>query len=749
MDNALRRELKLADLLVLIRRRRSIAIFIALTVFVLAILACIVMTRRYTAKSVVQLQKSSAEGLGDLEGMVGGSEGGVGDSLTVNLDLQTEANILQSDQLALQVINQLQLESNSDFKPHRSILNAIQGLLSPRGPQDPAHATLENSPHRRMRTLGVFHRNLKVTVVPGTRLLEVSFSNRDPKVAASVVNQLVQDLIDFSFQTKFKATSEASAWLEGQLGDLRKQSENLQAQVVAIQKKTGLFGVGGSDLQGKPIVYSPVLDSLQQATATLSQAQLNAVVKGAVYQVAKSGNPELISELSGTSFLGATGQGVTTSLNLIQDLRTQQATLEQQVAQDSALFGSGYPKLQQEKAALSRVNISLAQESRRIAERARNDYEIAEKSLDGARARYDVERRAADSLNDETIRYTILQKEATQSQELYQDLLKRLKEAGITEGLHSSNVTVVDPASPPAVPSRPNVPLVLMGGLGFGSVLGVLCAFVADAIDNKVHTVEDVKIAGIPVLGLIPTLKTTAASSSVEVIDSSKSIFSEAIRGLRSSLDLSRSDAPPKVILVTSSSAAEGKSTLAINLAAAYGQVGRKVLLVEADMRRPVMARRLSIGSGGGLSLLLSQTNQSIFPTRLRNQDNVYVIPAGAIPPFPAELIASERFTQLMAEWRREYDTIIIDPPPVLPIVDARILSSHSDAVVIVARMEKTPLLALKRTYELLSQNVAKQSGATMGVVLNDVRPNSAGYYGYYGYYGYGKNAYYDKGEQG
>ena len=268
----------LRDLLRIFHRRKRAIVLTASVVFLLSVCACVFTTRRYTAHSVIQLQKSSSDSLG-LDSLMGAASGGASDSLSVNVDLQTQADILQSEALALKVIKDLNLEQNEDFKPHFSPVGWVMGLVSPRGPADPVHASLEDSPGRRGNVVKAFGNNLKVKVTAGTRLLEVDYTNRDPKVAAAVVNNLVQALIDYTFQTKFTATNQVSQWLEGQLGDLRKQSEELQARVVALQQGSGIFGVGGTDPQGKPVIYSPVLDRLQQSTAQLSQAQMNRVLK--------------------------------------------------------------------------------------------------------------------------------------------------------------------------------------------------------------------------------------------------------------------------------------------------------------------------------------------------------------------------------------------------------------------------------------------------------------------------------------
>jgi polysaccharide biosynthesis transport protein len=735
------KEPTLRDLLRIFQRRKGTVFVTAAAVFTLAVCACVFMTRKYTATSVIQLEKSSSDSLG-LDSLMGAASGGASDALSVNIDLQTQADILQSEALALHVIKDLKLEQNPDFRPHFNPIGWVMGLVSPRGPADPPHASLDNSPGRRGNVVRVFDNNLKVKVTAGTRLLEVDYTNHDPKVAAAVVNHLVQALIDYTFQTKFTATNQVSQWLEGQLGDLRKQSEELQARVVALQQGSGIFGVGGTDPQGKPVIYSPILDRLQQSTAQLSQAQMNRILKASVVQVVKTGNAELISQLSGTSFGSGSSPGVTNSLTLIQNLRLQEATLQAQIDQDASQFGAAYPKLIEERASLKGVQQSLREEITRIADRAQNDYEIATKAEQGAQEAYDKDRNAAESLNDKSIEYAILSKEADQSQELYQDLLKRLKEAGILEGLHSSNITVVDPASTPAKPSKPQVPLYLALGLGMGIFLGCSSALLVEAIDNKVQGTEEIEASQIPLLGIVPRLELNKLGPQAIMIDSQHTPFGEAVRGLRSGLLISRSTKPPQVLLITSGSPGEGKSTLALNLAASLSQFGKKVLLVEADMRRPVLQRRLGLERSGGLSNLLSDSDSQAGIFQLPDRPNLHILPGGPVPPYPAELLGSQRMQALVEEWRTQFNFIVVDSPPVLPVVDSQLLQEIADATVLLARVGFTTRPALQRAYKLLLMHRKDPSTAAIGVLLNFVPLRSAAYYGYYGYHGSKKYQY-------
>ena len=736
MTNHTEDSLSLRDLLRIIDRRRVVFLSTAIGIFTLSVLACIFLTRKYEAVGEFQVEESSTDAL-DLSSMMSSasSSGGLS-SASIDTELQTQAQILQSESLALQVIKDLKLRDNPDFQPKTDPIHWAERIILPQGPPDRPGASLEDSPHLREQLYKEFDDHLKVSVDAGTRLIDVHYTNRDRKTAADVVNHLIQGLIDYTFQTKFKATRDISTWLEGQLTDLRKDSEDLQTKVVALQKGSGIFGVGGTDLQGKPVVYSPILDQLQASTTELSQAEMNKVLKGSVYEAVESGSPELISQLAGTMMVGGANTGVTNSLELIQNLRGQEATLQGQLDSDLTHFGPAYPKVIGERQSLASVQQSLKDEMGRLRARAKNDYEIAKSTADGAKRSFDEARVAAERLNDKTIEYSILQKEASDSQDLYQDLLKRLKEAGIVDGLKSSNISIVDTALQPDRPAIPNIPLYLFVGLAGGIFFGLGVALLVNAIDNKIQGVEEIEAMEVPLFGVLPQFKGGETRPGYLLTDGRESTFGEALRALRSLMLISRSGDPPKVILITSGSPGEGKSTVTLNLAASFAQYSKKVLLVEGDLRRPTLARRLGIKDHTGLSVLLSDQSARFEPVLFPQQPNLDLLFAGPTPPYPAEMLGSARMKQLMEEWHKDYDFVLIDSPPVLPVTDAQILAAYADAVVLIVRVGVTSRVAAKRATSLLIPHAKNPDSPNVGVVVNSISTRSAAYYGYYGYYG-------------
>ena len=750
------REMTFNDLWNLLMRRKAVCLGVLAAVVTMAILFCIFSERRYQATGELQVAKNSLDGLG-LSSMIGDATG-AGDALDSNITIQTEATILQSDTLALRVIKDLNLESTPDFQPRFGLRSIIGDLLFPRVSTEPANTPLENSPRRRSRALLVFSNNLKVKIIPGTRLIDVSYTNPDPRLAAEVVNHLTQALQDFSFQARYAATSQASQWLSGQLSDLRKETEDLQAKVAGLQKDSGVFTLGGGTESGGKSqagagIYSSVLDRLQQATASMTQAESNRILKRAIYEAAKAGNPELISGLAGNAGSPGLSAGITNSLALIQNLRLQQATLQGQFDELSAKFGPAYPKLDELRSNIAGLDKAIRDESGRIEQRAKSDYEVAQQVEDGARGIFNRQKQDADRLNDKAIEYMIVRQEAEQSRGLYETLLGHLKEAGVLEGLQSSNISVVDPARIPAKPSKPAVPFYLGVSVGTGLFLGLCSAILVDLCDNKIRDLSELEAElGKAAFGVLPVFdvqrkrlpadgETARALTGPGIrprllaIDEPRSPYVEALRALRTALLLSRREAPPQTILVTSSLASEGKSTLSINLAVLLAQHGKKVLLVDSDLRRPTLNKLLGVKSECGLSSILAGQHQGDPSTEMQELDGVAglkILCAGPVPPYPSELLGSDRLRKLLEQWRKEFDFILFDGAPVLPVTDSVILSGLVDANLLLARYGATTRQSLERSYSLLCG--VHGLDQTIGVVINAVEQNEHPYYEYYGY---------------
>jgi succinoglycan biosynthesis transport protein ExoP len=733
-------ELTLREVGVMLARRRGI-IYISLSVcFLLAILALLVSTRRYKSVGEIEVQKDSTGSLG----IQTASADAPSDALEVNMIIQTQAKILQSDSLALRVIEDLHLEQTEDYRQKWRPLDWVLGLLAPKGVADPKGASLENSPHRRMRVLEIFRRKLTVKPVAGTRLIDVEYLSPDPQLAAAVVNHLLQGLIEKGFQGRYEATMQASSWLGTQLEDLRAQTKRLQAKVVKLQQESGVFGLGEVDREGRDQVYSPTLEKLQMATQAEAQAQSNRILKGAINDVVRSGNAELISGLGGSAIAGSS-TAIGTSLTLIQNLRLQEATLQGQLQEMSAKFGPAYPKLAEVHGNLVAVQGAIHAEVGRVAGRARNDFMVAEQTEEKTRKDFNEFKGEAEALNNKTIEYQMARQEADQTRSLYDDMLRHLKESGLLAGLHSTNISVVDWAKASDKPAKPIILLYLLGSIVVGLLVGVVAALLRDVTDTRIQDLREISrelgpmplcvlpyqkdVAALPLAGGVSSwVERSPDKSPLPALERPNSSLVEALRSLRTSLMLSRSGAPPRSVLVTSPLSDEGKSFLSWNLAILFAQQGKRVLLCDANLRDPCLHRNLEVDPRIGLSSMLAgvspeQGESAVIP--VLEVPGLYLVPAGPLPPYPAELVASVQMANLVKTWESEYDLVLLDAPPVLQFTDSVVLSSMVNSVLLLAWHGKTPLQALEKSYRML-EDVQSSGDRKINIVINGLKEQAA-----------------------
>lgn len=743
-------DLTVGAIFAVFRQRRRIIATTTGTLFFLVAIYCLTVTPHYRSTAVIEVQPSSADLLG-LESLMASQPSGMGDALNASLDLQTEVEILQSDTLALKVIKDLNLETTKDFQPHWSPIGAALGIFSPKGVTDPSTASLEDAPGRRAYVTKVFSSHLKVKTVAGTRLIEINYTDAAPKIAAAVVNDLTRALVDYGFNTRNAATNQTTEWLGTQMSDLKSQAHDLQARVVALQRNAGVYSLG-EDSQGRDQLYSSTLDQLQQATNALTAATSNRIMKGALYETIRNGDPDMISGLAGAGPLNS--NSTQSSFTLLQNLRTQQAAAAAQLAQDTSKFGPAYPKLTDERSNLDSLDRSIDAEVHRIGERAKNDYEAARDAEANLQNVYNQRKEEAEKSNDRAIEYAIAKQEADNSRGLYEDLSKRLREAGVIEGLRSSNISVVSPAKVSSKPSSPNPPIYLAAATLFGLFFGACAALYSDMTDETIRSFDFFEnYLGLRLEAVLPSVASSnekwfhrialyggfgdvsgTAATPVSVLQQPATAFAEALRMLRTYIVASHSAPSPRVILVTSAAPREGKTIIASNLAILLAQAGRRVLFVDSDLRhgRQIRFPDPSSGTVPGLSKLLLDPHQTMQQNEVSKCANLQMVPTGPPTESPAELLTSDRWRELIGQWRESFDYVVMDSPSVLDVTDALILSEYADTTLLVSRYGLTIKNAIARAAHML----ASSSETKLMVILNDVDRSSVSYSDYFGYAG-------------
>jgi polysaccharide biosynthesis transport protein len=710
----------------ILRKRKWIIWTTAFVIFAAALGYTLIVTPRYRTTSIIEFNKSNTDSLelNERSGMPGGAN-----AMDYAVTQRTQVNALTSDTLALQVVHDLNLESRKEFSRRPSPLDHF--FPAP----DESKLPLEKAPHRLATVLKTYHKNLKVEPIPGTRMISIQFMDPDPDVSAKIVNNLVSDYTEQYFRIRYAATVQASDWLSQQLNDLKTQVESSQQKLADYQRQAGILGTDET--------HNIVMTRLQQIDGQLTTAQANRILAQAVWQLAQTGDPELLPGLVNVSL--STGSSTTpNSLALIQTLRSQQNQLKMQYAESASKYGSAYPKLIELQSKLDEINATIQTEVSNLASRARNDFLAAQQTQDGLRVAFEKAKQQANQQNDSAVQYTLLKHEAESRRNLYDGLSQKLKEAGVLASLRSSNIVVVDPARPSDRPARPILLLNLGLGLVGGLLFGVVGAVVAENLDETISSPEQAEeISLVSSLGFVPRwkrlLEAKKPSKSHELLSPGAGVLilgqphsqaAEAYRGLRTSIMQSLRAAECNVLLVSSAFPEEGKTTTSINCAAAFAQQGLRVLLVEADLRRPKLCNQLNLTSTTGLSSLISGETSSGLPLKMPGLPSLSIIPAGPRSGYPAELLGSRKAKALITQWRSEYDYVFIDSPPVLSVTDGAVLAPFCDGVIIVVRSGITTKKSLTRAMELFRRTQTR----IVGTVLNAFDVDSADYHHYFGY---------------
>ncbi|MBI2677330.1 MAG: polysaccharide biosynthesis tyrosine autokinase [Candidatus Koribacter versatilis] len=686
---------------VLLKRKWTVLVTLAIAVC-LAGLVTARATRLYESSGRISINPSDADVLNLKDSNAGNSDG---------LEVDTQVRILQSDAVALE-----------SAKRMRGAAGQLEGK-----PLDAAEEA---------GLIGTFRSRMTVVSIPDTRIIEIRYLHTDPQYAAAAVNTIAAVFIEQNFKTKYDSTMRASDWLTQQLTEMQTKVQTADQKLVDYQRANGIVGV-----DEKTNITMSKLDDLNKQ---MTEAQTDRIQRQAIYEQAKSGDRKVLANTSPNM--------------LVERLRQQESDLQTQLAQLTTQFGPSYPKVLELNNQLKQVQSTLETETTKIQGKLESEYLSAMSRERMLSAALEKQKQAANALNEKAIQYTLLKRDADSTRQIYEGMLAKQKEAVVTAGLRSNTIRIVDPARVPVLPSHPNVPRNMLIGFLFGLTAGIALAFVQEMLDNTVKTPEEVTyLTNLPALGMIPlnkrlTEKTQKKANgngamaltrkdtwreSTELVSHSrpKSEIAEAYRALRTSILLSSLGAPPKCILVTSALPQEGKTTTCINIAIVLAQKGAKVLLVDADMRRPSIHNKLALRARGGLSTLL--TGSDTMANVLVNSTevpNLHVLPAGPPPPHPAELLGSTVMKSYILEWREKFDHVIIDSPPCLSVTDAVLLSVDVDAVALVLRSGQTPKDAVRRARNLLFQVKAK----VLGVVVNavDMRSPDMYYYSYASKYG-------------
>lgn len=683
-----------------LRDRRWVIAGVTAAVLLLALAATLLATPIFRASSTLQIERDTMK-IMDVEGLTPTES-------PMDRDFyQTQYELLRSRSLARRVVQDLHLEMHPQFAEMMANIDA-----SFEGKQ--ATPSVRRDAHERA-LVDTTLRSLTIEPIRNSRLVRLNFDSPDPKLSAKVANAWSEAFIASNLERRFDASSYARKYLEERLAQLKGKLEDSEKALVDFAADQQIVSTG----EDQPSLSAQNLGELNGA---LAQAQAARIRAQAAWDQARAGDglglPQVVQS------------------PLIQKLRESRSLLAAQYQEQLRTFKADYPDMRRLAGQIAETDKQIGAEVAHIRTAVRSEYEAAlaqEHLLEG---RMTGLKNDVLDLQGRSIRYNILRREAETNRTLYDGLLQRYKEIGVVGSVGANNVSVIDRADVPERRHSPRIPLNLAVGLLLGLFGGVLTAFLLHHLDRRVHSPQDLEEAvSLALLGAIPQLGkgVTPAIAS----NDARSPFAESYRSVRTALQFATSHGLPKTLLITSAGPSEGKSTTAHELARNIAQIGKRVVLVDADLRNPSLHHVTGLSNTRGLSNVLA--NAADVQDVAREVGDFHVITAGPLPPNPPELLSGTRLPDVLAALRERFDVVILDGPPVLGLADAPLLAHVADATVLVAAAEQTRRDALRGALRRLQAAQAHVVGALL--TRFDLQRKGDDYgYGAYTYYSYGTN---------
>lgn len=728
------RSLDLLSYWITVKKHRWMIVSITLAALVIVAIRVSMMTPLYTADSTILLKPGNPQLLEGHQGAQGDASTGGNDWDSVEDFLKTQCEILKSRTLATNVVTAEGLATDPLFlgksrKPSRGFFASWFGSKAAVAKPAPASATSVDN------AVGSYLGSLEIRPIPDTNLVKIVFTTPNALLSARLANAHAHAYIREGIELRTQANAEAERFLRDKLVELKEKLEKSELALNNYRRDKGIVP-GLMSVDGKETV---VIARLSDLSRELTNAQVARIgLEAEVDQIRKNQVPELPS--SGNSNSGSSTPSVKTQLD---------TAMSDYVAM-AKQFKPDYPPMVRAKARIDQLQETYNQELKAYSASVIASFNAAKTKEADLQEEMGRQRSQALSVNDASVGYAILQREVDTNRELYNAVLQRIKDLGLAAESQSSNTVVVDDASVPGGPSGPHRTMSLLQAIAFGLALGIGLAFLIEYQDKTLKTPEQVEqYLRLPNLAAVPAftrqetralakrngndrVPTLASSRELAGSMNQYSVVGEAYRSLRTALMLSRAGAPPKTILFTSASNSEGKTVSALNTAVVFAHTGVRVLLINVDLRRPRCHKVLALENQAGLTEVLAGACNVSDLIRSTDIDSLSFLSAGSIPPNPSELVGSDKMRDTLAQLTSEFDVVVIDSPPILPVTDAMLLSTMVDGVVLVVNSSKTSKQHVKAAYARLEFARAK----VFGVLLNQVNVNSQHYQYYRRYYG-------------
>jgi polysaccharide biosynthesis transport protein len=648
--------------------------------------------------------------------------------------ISTQVKLLQSESLLGKLIRAMDLKNNKLFTGVRdddaadglfagffrsvaALKDMVKDIIRP-GFESEASLMMNEEAAEQIAMEGYLRKirgALKVTPVKDTQLIEISMAHPSSRLAADMVNNLMDLFLQTTMESQLATLQSAELFLNKQIAAAKIKLEKSEKELNEFARRTGIISLDSR--------LNLVMRELEEVNNALSQAVTVRIAKEAFYrQAQKEGGESLPAVMNN---------------KLMEELKKQHNELQAEYRQLSTVFKDEYPQVKKIKARMKELENNYNRELQRIIDSIRLEYEAALGNEEQLQLKAEQQKQLAIELNDKATQYKILDREVVTNKEVYNSLLTRSKEISATVGSDTGHHEIIDRARPPLSPYKPQVRRNLLLGILLGAFGGVGLAFLLEYMDNTVKNPDEFTLRHrLPVLGLIPFMERKSEEKDelpFIVFSEPRAPISEAIRTTMFSIGLSSSEEPPKTMLVTSVLPDAGKSTLATNFSLSLLSSNARVLLIDTDLRMPMLHKIFDFEDNSpGLSSYLAGAANEEEVIRETGYDNLYYIPSGPIPPNPPELLASSRMRNFIVSAARKFDYIIIDSPPFQGFAEILILSSMVDGVILVSELNKTP----RDGIEYFKKAVSNVGGRILGVLINKTGKGGSGYR-YHGGYDY------------
>jgi exopolysaccharide transport family protein len=722
----------LRELARILRRRWKLVTAVPLALFTIAVLYVVSATTLYTATSTVLVDPRRSTAIESNQAAMQMSNFGTDDAT-----IESETLLIQSIAILQRVVEKLKLTEDQEFTPTPGLLDPIKRLFASSNPDAGANP----ADGAKSRSVDILQRRMKVTRQGTTFLVDINVSSESPRKAAVIANAVAESYFEEQVRAKNEATRIASSWLNGQI-------DALKSRVVAAERAVEDFRSANNLTvsQGVTVNDQQITDLNNQLIAARVQtAEMRAKFEQA-QQLSKSGGD-------------AGGFNAAISSDIISKLRAQYADIAKNEADLSSKYGPRHPQVANVHAQLRDTQRLINEEIQRILQSTRHDYDVARSREASLQQSFNQLQGVSNSSGQAQVRLRELQREAEANRTLYESYLARFKESTAQESLEMPDSHVVTKATVPIGPSWPKtwivLGLALMLGLGAGSVL----AFLVDYLDHRVKTLEQAEqISGLPALAAVPLVGARELARLAKrgrgelgrydpkaatllppmlqpplmryALDAPGTFFAESIRAIRLALQRTLRVQPIKVVLVTSALENEGKTTLAANLAQSIATLGIKTLLIDADLRNPQLTRSLCPHASAGLLDLAMNRAPPERAILVDRSTGLSILPSTAVKQADliTELMFSERIVEVLDLLRHRYEMIVIDSPPLVPLVDGRALAELADRIVLAVAWDQTPGEVLAHTVDLL----APVQDRILGTALTRVDLSRLRFYDYY-----------------